>query len=242
MQTLASNNRNAISDMFVFCSLICICNVLLRQSNGIYIVLTQSFSILNRHEPNTSERQISKFLSQNRTRLQQLLKSGTRDRTLGLIDLMTELWLDICPQDAPAINSGKQHLFRRAQEIGIISWPAIDAFYIWNWIHLVALHIDLNRPHMSEKKNFARFVCNLINCGECAEHYRSNLETVLQNCQLVGCANTFYALHTFLNKIYIPSLNPFQKPLHGQFIFKRELIDNTYAKEYLMKYAVLKYQ
>lgn len=142
-----------------------------------------------------------------------------------------KIWLQYFPEHNNFIEAGLQDLKYNINKNGFSSWPTTDAIYIWPWLHIIAIDMDMNFG-LVEKYAFLDFIPDIIKCGICKTHYKQHLNELKRNLQNTTCSNVLLALHTFINN----NLNLSEI----KFIFNKELIIQSYVKIYQKDYFKLK--
>lgn len=112
------------------------------------------------------------------------------------------------------------------------SWPEDMAPYVWDWIHTVTVHVDLNGGP-TEKENFLYLVEHVILCSTCRQHFIQNLPNITAALQQTSLTNVFLALHTHITM---------NKDGGADFIYKNSDALDKYKKLYFQKYATIKLQ
>lgn len=74
-------------------------------------------------------------------------------------------------------------------------WQVVDAPWVWTWIHVVTVYIDLNNG-IDEKTFFIGLVENLIGCSLCKNHYVRNKTTIFTGLTHFSLTDLFLMLHT----------------------------------------------
>lgn len=122
------------------------------------------------------------------------------------------------------------------QDNNISSWPITSAFFIWPWLHIIAIDMDLNCG-FQEKSSFLKFIADIIACSECKHHYIQHLNELLKSLTKTTCANTILALHTYinLNRNYQNNSNT-----NLQFRYQKELVQKNFLLKYQKEYLLLK--
>lgn len=111
-----------------------------------------------------------------------------------------------------------------------ISWPLHMAPYVWDWIHVVAIHIDLNGGPV-EKRNFLHLVERVILCAMCKEHFIHNTPRILQALEKTSLSNTFLALHTSISV-----------DQHAPFEYQVQDVSKKYQQLYQFQYAQIRHR
>lgn len=121
-----------------------------------------------------------------------------------------------------------------ANDGNVASWPITDAYYIWPWLHVISIDMDLNYG-LEEKKAFLKFIPDIIACNNCRSHYLRHLDELFKSLMKTTCANTLLALHTFINSHIIHDDREFIK-----FIYDKNLVNLFFHKKYQTEYLILK--
>lgn len=111
-------------------------------------------------------------------------------------------------------------------------WPDDMAPYIWDWIHIVSVHIDLNGGAI-EKNNFVFVVEHSILCITCRQHYIDNIPGIQAALQKTSLTRTFLALHTHIH------LNKNNR-IVTEFVYSDELVLDKYERLYFNNYTKIK--
>lgn len=118
-----------------------------------------------------------------------------------------DLWMMYYPGHKNITLQAIQTVEQKIQNDGnVAGWPITDAFYIWSWIHIVAIDLDLNGGY-AEKHAFFRIISELIGCAQCRHHYLQHYDELIKSLQITTCANTLLALHTFVNAYVQDEIN-----------------------------------
>lgn len=123
----------------------------------------------------------------------------------------------------------------------LAGWPMTDAVYIWPWLHIIAIDIDLNCGFL-EKQAFLNFIPDIIACGNCKNHYMQHKTELVKTLQLTTCANALLALHTYINS-NLPDENEnitMDSMSKTGFIYKTNLVNLFYSLKYKKDYLILK--
>lgn len=75
------------------------------------------------------------------------------------------------------------------------NWQNVEAPWIWNWIHMVTIHIDLHYGN-DEKNFFIGLVKDLVGCSICKDHYITNYATLVRGLSNYSLTDIFLMLHT----------------------------------------------
>lgn len=118
-----------------------------------------------------------------------------------------DLWIMYYPAHKNMTLQAIQTVEQKIQNDGnVAGWPITDAYYIWSWIHIIAIDLDLNGGY-AEKHAFFRIISELIGCGQCRHHYLQHYDELIKSLQITTCANTLLALHTFVNAYVQDEIN-----------------------------------
>lgn len=111
------------------------------------------------------------------------------------------------------------------------SWPEDMAPYVWDWIHTVTIHVDLNGGRI-EKENFIHLVEHVILCATCRQHFIHNVTNITDAIQnKTSLTMVFLALHTHITR---------NKDGGGpDFIYNNSDVLEKYKKLYFQKYITL---
>lgn len=112
------------------------------------------------------------------------------------------------------------------------SWPEDMAPYVWEWIHVVTVHIDLNGGDI-EKKNFVYLVEHVILCGICRQHFIENMRGIEDSIKKTSLTNTFLALHTHITATK-------QHTADQHFTYDIGAVSEIYKKKYFNLYSKIK--
>lgn len=75
------------------------------------------------------------------------------------------------------------------------SWTMIDAPLIWEFIHVITIHLDISAG-ITEKISFIKFIKNIIGCGICENHYNMHIDAMIRGLQKISLTDTYLILHT----------------------------------------------
>lgn len=75
------------------------------------------------------------------------------------------------------------------------AWNTVDSVFIWEWIHIMTIHLDL-RAGIHEKIAFIKFVKIIIGCGICQSHYNSQINSLIEGLTSNSLTDTYLILHT----------------------------------------------
>ena len=151
---------------------------------------------------------------------------------------LKELWEFFFPFHKTVIERGIKILEIKIEKDGnFASWPNTDAVFIWPWLHIISIDIDLNCG-LEEKKSFLKFIPEIIACGICKNHYSSHLSGLLNSLKITTCANTLLALHTHINKrLVFDETEEIKTP---EFVYDKALVSLLYANRYKRIYLKFK--
>lgn len=74
-------------------------------------------------------------------------------------------------------------------------WSNVDAPLIWEWIHILTIHLDINAG-INEKVSFIHFIKSIVLCGFCNEHYKQNIPHMVDGLYHLSLTDTFLLLHS----------------------------------------------
>lgn len=144
---------------------------------------------------------------------------------------------DIWKYQAPEYVKTTIHIDNIRQRIefdgNVAGWPMTDAIYIWQWLHIIAVHLDLNTG-LDEKIAFINFIPNIVACGVCKHHYSMHKDELLKSLRTTSCTNALLALHTFINDTRSKDDGE-----EKQFVYSKSLIDLYFHKKYRNDYLKL---
>ena len=151
---------------------------------------------------------------------------------------LKELWEFFFPFHKTVIERGIKILEIKIEKDGnFASWPNTDAVFIWPWLHIIAIDIDLNCG-FEEKKSFLKFIPEIIACGICKSHYSKHLGGLLKSLERTTCANTLLALHTHINSgLVFEETEEIKTP---DFVYDKSLVSLLYADKYKRDYLKFK--
>lgn len=102
------------------------------------------------------------------------------------------------------------------------SWTTLLAPFIWTWIHVVCIHLDLNES-VEIKLRFINCIQSLILCRDCLRHYISSMSNIIDAVSKnTSLSNVFLSLHT-----HIANTRGVEK-----FHYDYALVDEKYKKMY----------
>lgn len=108
------------------------------------------------------------------------------------------------------------------------SWQNVDAPWIWGWIHMVTIHIDLHYGN-DEKNFFIGLVKDLVGCSICKDHYITNYATLVRGLSNYSLTDLFLMLHTHTKINYGTD----------KFELSPKLINSMYRKKIFKDYNKL---
>lgn len=176
---------------FITCSVVCMANTL-HSSDQCYRVMVRSCRILGYR---VDYKQFSENFD---NQIKNVTITTYADYLLHTLEKVREIWTKLLPQHDTLIKNGIATIAEKMKKDNAGSWPITDAVYIWPWLHIIAIHLDLNAGH-AERVSFLRFIPNMIACLNCRQHYYQHLDAVIESLQTTTCANALLALHTFVN-------------------------------------------
>lgn len=152
---------------------------------------------------------------------------------LSNVQRLKGLWEFFFPFHKTVLERGINALERKIEKDGAYaSWPNTDAVYIWPWLHVIAIDIDLNCG-FEEKRSFLKFIPEIIACNICKSHYSQHLEELLRALEKTTCANSLLALHTHIN-------NGLEKTKTLDFVYDKSLVSLLFADIYKRNYLKFK--
>lgn len=180
-------------------------------------------------------------LSRIEERYRNMVVSGGYGAILLLrMQIMHELWTFNFPHHRAYTLNAMEIVRAKIQTDGnFASWPITDAVFIWPWLHVIAIDIDLNAG-FREKVAFLRFIAEIIACSMCREHYLQHEEELINSLQITTCANTLLALHTFVNKTIATEDTDAPDDDNVKYIYNSGLVNSTFAVKYKRDYLQLK--
>lgn len=140
------------------------------------------------------------------------------------------IWESYFPLYETLLHVGCKTIKAKMERDKISSWPITDAEYIWYWLHIVTIDIDLNCGY-TEKIAFIRFVSRLLGCSNCKSHYLKNQRGLEAALSKTTCTNAFLALHTHINANIIDPVN---------FVFTKDLVNSFYGDKFKQDFLKLK--
>lgn len=147
------------------------------------------------------------------------------------------VWLEYFPQHQPYLDKGMEDI---AEKIKLADnetyWSTLDSSYIWQWLHIVSIDIDLNSG-LYAKIGFLKFIQNLISCGNCLKHYNYNLNNLIKSLNTTTCFNTLLALHTFINEHIV---NEDDNSNIASYDYSKNLVVLFFYSKYKNEYLKLK--
>lgn len=211
-------------------------------SNGIYnhvicySIFRISLRILGQSTKISTEETFSTDLNNVTSR-----HSGTKvmdytDYLLLNMKQIKDLWDSYVPEHEKYTSLGIDIVKKKIQsDQNMSSWPITDAFFIWQWLHVIAIDMDINAGYI-EKRAFLNFIPNIITCSSCRLHYLQNKKGLLKALQDTSCSNAMLALHTHINASitnYSNNDNP------TNFVYKKTLANKLFWQKYINDYLLL---
>lgn len=110
-------------------------------------------------------------------------------------------------------------------------WQNVDAPFIWEWVHIVTIHLDLNAG-MAEKTNFVVFLQNSVGCSICHSHYGQHMPRLIAALVKLSLTDVYLILHTTIAREEIDG---------GQFDAKNlNYIDARHKKRFFEQYCAIR--
>lgn len=179
---------------------------------------------------------------------------NSHEYMLSKVQRVKNVWKMFFPQHSELLENGIHRLNAKISKDGFASWPITDAVYIWPWIHIIAIDIDLNFG-IVEKKAFLKFIPGIIGCPICRNHYIMYLGNMIDSLEVTSCAKVLLALHTQINKTryyaesdsnnndddynkYIIELE--RKIKLGNFVYDKSLVNSLFFAKYTKDYIKIK--
>lgn len=212
--------------------MICMANGLYNRSIG-FTVLKKSCNLLNLSCVNLNR--FTKDLQVIEEQYKNVYISNYADFLLLNVKKIKNILDNYYPHLSDYTEETINNLRAKIEEDGnIAGWPMTDSFYIWYWIHIISIDIDINSGYI-DKKAFLTFIADLIACSSCRQHYLKNLNNLIISLQETTCTNTLLALHTHINI----NLNR-QESNENVFVFKFSLVQSNFKRKYRNDYIELK--
>lgn len=184
-------------DNFLTCTMVCMANAIYN-IDYCYAIFLRSSRILQ-----LTSNKVKFQSTYNATRLKYANTKITNyaDYLLNNMQQAQDIWKDQYPQyDKFTRNVYIENVKEKIKDDGnIAGWPITDATYIWQWLHIIAVHLDCNAG-FNEKIAFINFIPNIVTCTICKMHYVSHKDELLNSLKITSCANVLLALHTFINE------------------------------------------
>lgn len=214
---------NGIYDKFV-------CYAIFRKSCGVLNLDGKTFKqfeqILDEVNTDNAERAPQKI-----TTYAEYIVSNVK--TLG------QMWQKYFPYHRQVIENSVTRLEEKIHNDNIASWPITDAAYVWQWLHIVAIDIDLNCG-MEEKQAFFKFIPEIIACGVCKKHYSQHLNGLINSLEKTTAANTLLALHSYINENITNINNSHDDDTTIGFVYDKRMVNLFFANKYKKYYINLK--
>lgn len=229
--TSSSSYIDIVKIEFITSSLVCM-------SNGIhdiklcYTIFKKTCDILGLKIKDNLEMFSIKFLS-SMNQKNDLKLNTNADYYLNDLIRLQKVWESYFPSLHIYFVEGLKLVEKKINlDNGLVSWPITDSYFIWLWLHVIAIDMDLNFG-LEEKSAFLIFITDIINCSKCKQHYLGHRDEMIKSLMKTTCANTLLALHTFINE------NKFKKN-QPKFYFDEKLILSFYYRKYQNNYLILK--
>lgn len=224
------NNKTNAIDSFIFSTLVCMSNGMY-EYKLCYTIFKQGCNILS-----LDAKDVNVFLQRFKKiedSAEKITIKTYEEFLLVRLSKMKELWLIYFPQHRMIIEDAIAQLKDKMQKDGIASWPITDSFYIWPWLHIVAIDMDLNCGYL-EKISYFKFINEIITCGICKNHYSENLNELIKCLKITTCANALLALHTHIQKNN-------ENSKQDSFIYNNLFINKFYLNKYRKQYIAIKF-
>lgn len=114
-------------------------------------------------------------------------------------------------------------------------WQDIEAPWVWYWIHLTTINMDLNCG-IDEKVYFIRFLSKIIGCIICRNHYENNKNVLIKGLTQYSLTDLFFQLHTHTKSNSIDVYGSSS----STFILSKKLVQYQYKREFERKFIQLK--
>lgn len=165
---------------------------------------------------------------------------------LAKMSKVANIWNILLPQHRELTANAIATVTERIKlDRGVAGWPMTDAIYIWPWLHVIAIHLDLNAGH-AERVSYLRFIPNLIACSSCRQHYRQHSAQVIESLQLTTCANALLALHTYVNSTrgiedeeVDATTGVIKRKQKQQYVYNSDLVNVYFYEKYRREYFLL---
>lgn len=229
LNTITSTLSFDLIKNFTTVSLVCMFNS--KNIDICYSVFKQSCKILELN-PRDIEyfKTVCKRIENSATKIKTTLWSEFMYWNLENFRLV---WIEYFPQHKPHIDKGLEEIRGKIKLANNETyWSTLDSSYIWQWIHIISIDIDLNCG-LTAKIGFLIFIQNLISCGNCLKHYKQNLNNVIDSLNITTCSNTLLALHTFINMHS-------QQEQMPDYIYNSKLVNLYFYSKYKGEYLHLK--
>lgn len=148
------------------------------------------------------------------------------------------VWLQYFPNYTVQIGRAIDEIREKIQaQNNETYWQTLDSSYIWNWLHIVSIDIDLNAG-MIAKIGFLTFIKDLISCGLCLGHYRQHLAEIIRSLETTTCYNTLLALHTYINAHRDDASSTSNN--NKQYMYNSDFVNLFFYRKYKREYLMLK--
>ena len=104
-------------------------------------------------------------------------------------------------------------------------WQLVDAPWIWQWIHVSTIHVDLTYG-VKEKSYFIVLVESMVGCSLCKSNYTRKKQILINGLEKYSLTDLFLQLHT-QTKSGVP------------FVLNRNLIQKKEKEKFLHQYCSL---
>lgn len=88
---------------------------------------------------------------------------------------------------------------KKTNEYKVPGWQTIEAPWVWTWIHVTTILLDLNSGS-NEKVHYINFIAHLIGCTMCLSHYVHNKVVLLANLSEYSLTDLFLQLHSHISQ------------------------------------------
>lgn len=97
------------------------------------------------------------------------------------------------------VNVSLVEIKTRGNKKELAGWQTIEAPWVWIWIHVTTILLDLNSGS-NEKIHYINFISHLIGCTTCLSHYTRNKVILLANLPHYSLTDLFLQLHTHISQ------------------------------------------
>lgn len=226
MTTITRSTPSPLVSNFITNSMVCMSNGL-HNKQLCYTIFRKSCSILNLDAKQFAE--FSQLLDTIEIGIDIVKIETYADFFTNNLQKLATLWKSYFPHYATLIIDGKKII----EKDQVASWPITDATFIWSWLHIISIDIDLHCG-TEEKRAFLNFIPEIIACPICKNHYLQNLNGLNKSLERTTCANAILALHTHVNA----TINT--EDYQTKFVFDKKLVNLFYSKKYKTDYLRLK--